>query len=60
MDEKIEGFYLVSEVVKGSFTTTFFVGTCLEAAKKATEIMKANGHKTKAMARNEFIYWMGY
>ena len=59
MANKIECFYLVSEVVSGSFVTDIFFGTILEAARAANEIRVAKGFKTKAMAPCEYHYWKG-
>lgn len=59
MANKIECFYLVSEVVSGSFITEFFFGTIEEAASAANKIRVAKGFKTKSMLPCEYHYWKG-
>lgn len=58
MENKIEGFYLVSEVSNNSFVKKFFIGTFSEAVKAANKIKVAKGHKTKAMALKDYHYWI--
>jgi hypothetical protein len=59
MFNKIEGFYLVSEVVSGSFVSKFFLGSFAEASKAANEIRVTKHYKTKVMAPCDYQYWMG-